>query len=67
MFVYCAMKMINYLERQLKLHVANEKLQNPASGDKDTEPGQSIDPQIFCTLGHLNLLLENYPKGCCYC
>jgi hypothetical protein len=46
--------MINYLEQQLKFHAASE------DSDKDQ---RDLDPQIYCTLGHLNLLLENYPKG----
>jgi len=52
--------MINCLERQLKLHATSEKLTVQPSGDKEQ---LDIDPQVYCTLGHLNLLLENYPKG----
>ena len=22
-----------------------------------------VDPSLYCILGHLNLVLENYPKG----
>jgi len=44
----------------LKQHAACEKVPKT-----DEKPVLSIpvDPQIYCILGHLNLLLENYPKG----
>jgi len=48
------------LEKKLKQHAANEK----ASGtDEKQTASVPVDPQIYCLLGHLNLLLENYPKG----
>lgn len=55
---------ISSLERKLKQHAANEK----ASGQDDKQTlSVPVDPQIYCVLGHLNLLLENYPKGITVC
>jgi len=51
---------ISSLEKKLKQYAANEK----ASGQEEKQtPSVPVDPQIYCILGHLNLLLENYPKG----
>jgi len=51
---------ISSLERKLKQHASNDT----ASGqDEKQVPSVPVDPQIYCILGHLNLLLENYPKG----
>lgn len=54
-----AAQAISSLERKLKQHAANEK----AAQDEKQAPSVPVDPQIYCILGHLNLLLENYPKG----
>ena len=28
-----------------------------------SEGVKDVDPNLYCLLGHLNLLLEDYPKG----
>jgi len=51
---------IGSLESKLKQHASSEKSSGP---DEKQKPSIPVDPQIYCILGHLNLLLENYPKG----
>ena len=58
--VACCMQAIGSLERKLKQHAANEKA---VGQDEKQTLSLPVDAQIYCILGHLNLLLENYPKG----
>jgi len=59
MLLYAA-QAIGSLENKLKQHASSEKTSGP---DEKQKPSVPVDPQIYCILGHLNLLLENYPKG----
>ena len=48
---------IGSLERTLV--TKREELET--AGEKSDKPG--LNPQLYCILGHLQLLLENFPKG----
>ena len=48
---------IGSLERTLV--TKREELET--AGEKSDKPG--VNPQLYCILGHLQLLLENFPKG----
>lgn len=40
-----------------------ERAPQPRGNDDSTNNDSEIDPRIYCKLGHLNLLIENYGKG----
>lgn len=49
---------IERIERKIRLAIETEKASVSGNGDHCT-----VNNHLFCILGHLNLLLENYPKA----
>ena len=53
------LKAINYLERVIVR--TRERYRNRPEGDSRISP--DVDPKIYCKLGHLHLLLEDFSKA----
>ena len=53
------LKAINYLERVIVR--TRERYRNKQDGDNRVNP--DVEPKIYCKLGHLHLLLEDYSKA----
>ena len=43
--------------------IATKAKEQEALREKDPEAVVNVDPNLFRILGHLHLLLENFPKG----
>ena len=55
---------IKYFEQVIKENAKkNTSKDVPVATDTGSEKDSGVDPGIYCQLGHLLLLLEQYPKG----
>ena len=55
------LKAINYMERVIVR--TRERYRNKQDGDSNNRVSPDVDPKIYCKLGHLHLLLEDYSKA----
>ena len=51
---------IESLERRVRAETEMSVMAVPLDNESHVSP---VSAQVYCMLGHLNLLLENYPKG----